>query len=185
MDKKKLGFLILGIIIVLLPKLLICIAVGHLLELVKENPKLCSKKNTINPDRCTREDITNEITFIDKYNLKYDNSLKNDISTYKNMAIANIILAVISSVLLLIIQINAYKYGSKDIWQNNLHMVCFVLGTIFSIASFINLWICFGNYFIIFIDHKKYNMYTNLFRASYIIDFFFYLLGIGIASTLY
>lgn len=183
MDKKKLAFLILGIIIVLLPKLLICIAAGHLLELAKENPKLCSKKNTINPDRCSKDDIANEITFIDKYHLKYD--IKSNISTYKNMAIANIILAVISSVFFLIMQINAYKNGSKNIWQNSLHIVCVIFGSIISIASFINLWVCFANYSLIFIDHKKYNIYKSLFRASYFIDIIFYFFGIGIASMVF
>jgi len=193
MDKKKLAFFIFGLISVILPNILICVAAGHLLELANENPKLCSKTNTINPSNCSKKDITDEITFIDKYhskdNLKYT---KNDTGFLKNMTKANIGLAVISLVLLLIVQIIGYITGSKyifgqnnHIWIHNLNMGCLIFGIIFSIASFINFLYCYASYKEIFINHKKYNIYKSLFIASIVLDIFLFIAGMIIVSKLY
>ena len=68
MDKKKLAFFIFGLISVILPKILVCIAVSYLLEISKENPKVCSKlKNNIHPNiKCSPKDIANELTLYDQ-----------------------------------------------------------------------------------------------------------------------
>ena len=187
MNKEIIFFILKMLIIVILPKILTCISAAKLLELTKENPKLCKNpQNANNFFICSKKDKESEITYIDKYNLIKD-ALKNvSHNRLKSISQATIALAVLAMVFTLIA--NILKFTINPQWLNDnsrttLGQIPKILSIIAIIIQFFTamlLYTCFAYFMNIFKYHEKKEEYKKIFIATVIIDFMFFWIGVYI-----